>query len=159
MKICSGCGQNLSNESFTILRVAKDGRHNFCRECLRERRKSQSNSTRCRPIKRTKDGKRCSGCNEIKTWEQYSDNNESIDGKQNYCLSCMKIYRDHTIGKKTCEKCDKRKSILHFYEARGTQDGRFKWCKACCDTEGKKRDYSKSDSAHYRDYFSIRDDI
>lgn len=93
------------------------------------------------------DYKKCIGCDTLKPWDHFEDNDRNEDGKCTFCISCnisKKEVCEKTI-KKTCNKCKKELPITDFRKNRiyNSTDGRDITCKYCKKGDIIKKHNSK----------------
>lgn len=86
MKLCTSCGKEKVLDEFHIDRHNKvDGRKNFCKVCVSERRKTPSRREHQEELE-------CKRCKQLKSRDEFSKSTRSVRGKCDWCKSCMAKY-------------------------------------------------------------------
>ena len=95
MKKCSKCGKTKPESEFPKDRTRKDGLHQRCKACKnaysRQRYKTKRGASSGKVEKDNM--KRCSGCGQLKTRDEYSKDRTKKDGLYHLCKVCRSSYR------------------------------------------------------------------
>lgn len=91
-KICLKCKTNKSIHEFNASRYCKDGKHNWCKKCTRERNQVYS-------IKRVskiydEKSRMCRDCHSILDISQFDKHPDCNNGRMPYCKKCRSIRRN-----------------------------------------------------------------
>lgn len=90
VKRCTTCALVLPVANFTKDRYSKDKRKHRCAECSRQTTKFYRNKLRLRSeLPAPPAEKRCSGCDSVKTWREFSNARNTKDGLQSHCKACQ----------------------------------------------------------------------
>lgn len=88
---CRYCQRTLPASEFLPDKRRKTGIDLCCRDCFNSRRQNQRIAIHNPP--RMEGDKRCSGCKVVKPITEFSRNPKMVDGRANWCKSCLKKYR------------------------------------------------------------------
>ena len=107
-KICNRCGVSKARSAFYRDNSANDGLKSHCKRCQiardSERRKIRNAKNKAnyeKGLTKVPDRKRCSGCKQVKTSDNFYTNACSGDGLGGYCHYCQSEYkRDYYLANK-----------------------------------------------------------
>jgi len=112
MKKCTKCKIEKELTEFHIEKRAKDGLSFYCKVCESERSKEKRIRTKQRKKIVLKE-KECLKCNKIKDIDEFTINNEVIDGHSRYCKTCLhkheKIDRNRRINSMAKSELEKHR--------------------------------------------------
>ena len=153
-KTCPRCRVAKPLDAFGFNKLAKDGRHYQCRNCIGIDYRIERLERGFRLKIKTADGFRhCGLCNTVKPLEQFYRNRAKKDGRRFGCIECTQARRvaarppkpecppkperppkpePPPEGFKRCSGCLVLKPLEAFSRERRTRDGYRYRCRACC---------------------------
>lgn len=91
--------------------------------------------------------KKCTSCGDIKSFDLFENQKDSIDGKRHQCRECRyqqkklrnKTYEvDLSIKEKLCLTCEKVLSVIEFHKNKRVPTGLSKVCVTCIAAKGSE---------------------
>jgi prophage antirepressor-like protein len=134
-KRCEKCRTTKQLTEFNTFRL---GYSKCCKQC-------EINN----PNKENEDLKKCSGCKNELSLDNFSKAKSSSDGLYNYCKECGKLKSKKTkekyklqekeiVNEKVCISCNQNKSIGNYFKCNTEKDGYKSKCKICVKDNEKQ---------------------
>jgi hypothetical protein len=143
MRICKSCLNELPEISFSLHPQCKDGYNPRCKNCVRNKIKTQYS---------IKVEKSCTKCRVLKPLTDFSVSKYKKDGRSSRCLECNRKKKEIIPkGYKKCNNCKNIIEIQFFRKCSSLPDGLDSRCKSC-KSNGKPKGRAKkyADSEFYK---------
>ena len=137
-KRCEKCRVTKQLTDFNIFRL---GYSKCCKKCEIDNPRNKENEK--------EDIKKCSGCKNELSLDNFSKSKSSSDGFYNYCKECGKskskknrekyvLQEKQIVTEKICITCKQHKSIGDYFKCNTEKDGYKSSCKICVKTNEKQ---------------------